>query len=354
MKLSLIVPTYNRPKDIMRLLRNLNLQIRKPDEVIIVDASETTETELVVESNMKGYAYPVSYYRHEKGLTRQRNFAIDKTQYDIIGFSDDDAIFEPDYLEKIMSIFKKDGKQEIGGASGFIYQIEGSQIPAIDHHLDEMNDSSEFSSIMESFKKDAINLNISNWRKKIEHLVLLRRKSDREGTYCPLRGKLYGICTPFKGLREAGFLSGIAFYRKKVFDRERYSEFFTNYGFGEDAYLSLKVQRFAKLVVHGEASAYHLHAPSGRPDLFLIGKMSARNRFYTFKTFSTDGPLAGLVFWFYFGIEAFLDFVPAFLGKSPLDRVNLFLGRLIGSISTIGDASLEPKSEKTLEGSKKQ
>ena len=342
MKLSLIIPTYNRSADIIRLLRNLNLQTTKPDEVIIVDASETDETRLAVESNLHKLAYPVNYYRHEKGLTRQRNFGIKKARHDIIGFSDDDAIFEPDYLKRILSIFEEDGRKEIGGASGFIYQIEGCRIPGIDHNLKAVNDGRDFSRIMEPLRKGAINVNHSPWKKRIERIVLLQRKSDREGTYCPLRGKLYGMYTPFTGVREADFLSGIAFYRREVFDRARYSEYFEHYGFGEDAHLSLKVRRFARLVVDGEASAYHLHAPAGRPNLYVIGQMSARNRFYTFRTFNTKGPLLGLLFWSYFWIEAFLDFLPALLGRNARERAKLLYGRFVGSLSTIREAFGEP------------
>jgi len=90
----------------MRLLKNLNLQIRRPDEVIIVDASDTEETKMLVEQNREGFAYPVSYYAHEKGLTRQRNFGISKANYEIIGFSDDDSLYAPDFMSRIMDIFE--------------------------------------------------------------------------------------------------------------------------------------------------------------------------------------------------------------------------------------------------------
>ena len=327
------------------MLHNLNLQTTKPDEVVIVDASETDETRLTVESNLHKLAYPVNYYSHEKGLTRQRNFGIKKARHDIVGFSDDDAIFEPDYLKRILSIFEEDGRKEIGGVSGFIYQIEGCRIPGIDHNLKTVNDGRDFSRIMEPLRKGAININRSRWKKRMERLVLLQRRSDREGTYCPFRGKLYGIYTPFTGIREADFLSGIAFYRGEVFQRERYSEYFEHYGFGEDAHLSLKVHRFARLVVDGEASAYHLHAPAGRPNLYVIGQMSARNRFYTFRTFNTRGPLVGLVFWAYFWVEAFLDFLPAFFGRSTHDRAKLLFGRMVGSLSTMREAFAEVKNK---------
>ena len=128
MKLSLIIPTYNRPNDIMRLLRNLNHQNKKPDEVIIVDASDTDKTKQIIESNKKCFAYPLSYYGHAKGLTRQRNFGISKAHYEIIGFTDDDSLFEPDYLARIVGIFENDKAEEIGGASGITFDVGPSNI----------------------------------------------------------------------------------------------------------------------------------------------------------------------------------------------------------------------------------
>ena len=333
MKLSLIIPTYNRPHDIARLLRNLNLQIRKPDEVIIVDASETSETRLFVENNMDGFAYPVSYYSHEKGLTRQRNFGISKAQYEIIGFTDDDSLFEPDYFLRIIAIFEKDTENKIGGAAGFIVQVDHAKILEIDSRLGKISGKEDFSGLMQAYFAPHLIMQRSKARKWVDRILFLH--SDSEGTYCSSKGRFHYLKEPFSGQKAVDFLQGIAFYRKEVFDHVKYSEFFEGYGFGEDVHFSLQVGKRYKLMVDGEAMSYHLHTPSARPDLFRIGYMHARNHFFIFKTYKERNMLNHLVFWYFFCVNAILEFIPALAGKNSLHRINLFLGRMYGGGASI-------------------
>lgn len=336
MKLSLIIPTYNRPKDIMRLLRNLNLQNNKPDEVIIVDASDTEETKMLVEKNKEGFDYPVSYYSHEKGLTRQRNFGIEKARYEIIGFSDDDSLYAPDFMARIIGIFEKDKAGEIGGASGLIFNVGPSNIQIIDDYLRNDPKEAEFSAFMERF----INIGKNTWslrvRKGLERVVFLQ--AAKEGTFCPIRCRFYGIEKPFAGTKTVDYLRGIAFYRKKVFEQAHYSDFFEGYGFGEDVHFSLQVGKRWKLIETGEAFGYHLHAPSGRPNLFKVGIMSTRNNFYIFRTHKKRGILEYLMFWYFFILNAMLDFSAIVLLRNAGEITRLFMGRCYGGIMVVRDS----------------
>ncbi len=330
MKLSLIIPTYNRPKDIMRLLRNLNLQDKKPDEVILVDASDTDETKLIVGRSKGRFAFPVSYYSHEKGLTRQRNFGIGKAQYEIIGFSDDDSLFEPDYFLRILDIFEKDTGKEIGGAAGFIIQVEHSKILAIDERLDSIGGKEDFTSLMKAYIYSARTIPRSKAREKIEKLLLMH--SEEEGTYCPEKGCFVFPRTLFRGQKVVDFLPGIAFYRKEVFNYTKYSDFFQGYGFAEDVHFSLQVGKRYKLVLDGEALVYHMHSPLGRPDLFRVGYMLARNHYYIFKTYKKRSMTGKATFWYFFCLNALLDVMPAFVGKNSLARIKVFSGQIYGGL----------------------
>jgi glycosyltransferase involved in cell wall biosynthesis len=351
LKLSLIIPTYNRPHDIRRLLTNLNLQVRKPDEVIIVDASDNTDTEKIVGEEIKRFSYPIHYYRHEKGLTRQRNFGISQAKYEIIGFSDDDSIYEPDYLDKILTIFIEDVDREIAGASGFIFQTDRSRIPEINDVLKNVTDRTEFSCVMKPFANEVLERRRSKVRELIESLLHVRGEKEKEGTYCPVRGKFYGFKSPFVGRKSVDFLVGIAFYRREIFNHVKYSEFFAGYGYAEDVHLSLQVGKKGNLVVDGEASAYHLHAPSGRPKLFNLGFMTAVNLFYIFRTFKRRSLLSYMGFWYFFYVEALLDFVPAFVGRNTGARLKLFGGRCYGPIIVLVD-SIRKNKKLRIAGSK--
>lgn len=333
MRLSLIIPTYNRPHDIARLLRNLNFQTRKPDEVVIVDASDTDETKQSIERNKEAYAYPLNYYSHEKGLTRQRNFGVSKAKGEIIGFTDDDSLFEPDYFERILLVFEKDKAGVIGGASGRFFNVGPSNIQVIDDYLRNGPKQAELSAFMERFKNTGKDIWSKRLRKGLERVLFLHK--GEEGTFCPIRCRFYGIKKPFVGTKTVDFLVGIAFYRKKVFEQVQYSDFFQGYGLAEDVHFSLQVGKNYQLVVAGEAICYHLHAPSGRPDLFKFGYMSSVNYFFIFKTYEKRNMLSYLIFWYFYCINALLDFLPALVGKNSLCRIKLFLGRICGGFSCI-------------------
>lgn len=335
MRLSLIIPTYNRPKDIGRLLSNLNLQVRRPDEVLIIDASETSETRLFVENHMERYAYPVTYYGHEKGLTRQRNFGISMAKYEIIGFTDDDSLFEPDFLSRIIDIFEKDTENAVGGATGFINEVNHAKILEIDSRLGNISRSEDFSEFMRTCFPPGATRQRSKFRKSIDRILFMH--SDSEGTYCSSKGRFNYLKTPFSGQKSTDFLTGIAFYRREVFDHVKYSEFFEGYGLAEDVHYSLQVGKRYKLKVDGEARSYHLHAPSARPDLFKIGFMHARNHFYIFKTYEKRDLFDHFVFWYFFCLNAILEIVPAFIGNSSSRRMQLFLGRVYGGFSSLWD-----------------
>jgi len=320
----------------MRLLTNLNLQTRKPDEVIIVDASDTEETKVLVEHNKKGFAYPISYYSHEKGLTRQRNFGIGKAQYEINGFSDDDSLYEMDFMARIVAIFERDQTSEIGGASGLIFNVGPSNIPLIDEYLKNDPTGAEFSSFMKRFANRGQDTWRSRLRKCLERVVFLQ--GAREGTFSPVRCRFCSIEKPFAGAREVDYLRGIAFYRKKVFEHIQYSDFFKGYGFAEDIHFSLQVGKTWKLIMVGETFSYHLHAPSGRPDLFRVGIMYTKNYFYIFKTYRKRNIIEYVFFWYFFSLNTLLDVAPIFLLKNAGDRLRFFVGRFFGGLMVLRDS----------------
>jgi glycosyltransferase involved in cell wall biosynthesis len=335
LKLSLIIPTYNRPKEINRLLSNLDFQTKKPDEVIIVDASHTEETRIIIDSKREKLDYPVYYYKYKKGLTLQRNYGVSKAKFEIVGFLDDDSLLEPNYLERIINMFEEDVTKNIGGASGIVFTVDYAKISLIDGQLKDISSMDDFSKLMAKYFPT--NTNTNTYRSKIREGLekILHLQSGEEGTYDEKRGKPIGIKTIFKGRKEVDFLRGIAFYRKEVFDYIKFPEFFHDYGYAEDLYFSLQVKKHFKLLVDGGAISYHLHAPYGRPNYFDLGCMTATNLFYIFKTFKNRNILNYLIFWFFFYLDAFLEVIPAFIGNNSLNRIKLFMGRFYGSFLTI-------------------
>lgn len=102
MKIALAIATTDRPDVVGATLRRLARQTRAPDQILVVGAAESDFP-----------AAPdrpprVNYVTSAKGLTKQRNRALDLLQsdFDLITFIDDDFIPTRDFfaaIERLMT-----------------------------------------------------------------------------------------------------------------------------------------------------------------------------------------------------------------------------------------------------------
>ena len=326
---SLIVPTYNRAEDLSRLLKNLDLQTKPPTELILVDASDSTATEVMVNEAASRFSYPIRYFHHSKGLTRQRNFGITQARYPVIGFSDDDCVFEPTFLERILDVFERNGSATVGGVSGLVFEVDPSNIASIDGFLASEPTGTAFTEHMQRF----VYRGAEGWKKRLRNRLerIVFMETPIPGTFSPRRCRFFGLELPFEGERNVDFLRGVAFYRREVFDHVQYSPFFEGYGFGEDVHFSLQVAKRWVLQGVGDAFGFHLHAPAGRPNLFRVGMMSTRNFAYIFKSYQQRTFRDRAVFWYFFAVNALLDLV-FLLPRNPKSALRMFGGRLYGVV----------------------
>ena len=103
MKITVIIPTYKRVKDLEITLNSLCWQQKLPDQTLIIDQSPDEETKTLCQKEIyKKIHLQYIHYNHAS-LAKARNFwiqKIDKTS-DIIQFFDDDVIMNSYYLEKV-------------------------------------------------------------------------------------------------------------------------------------------------------------------------------------------------------------------------------------------------------------
>lgn len=269
-KFNLVICTYKRPEVINKLLVSIYDQIYLPSEILVIDASPDNETKNLLANNI----FPgLKYFKvkaKDKGLTRQRNFGIKKTGDDIevITFLDDDIILEPAYFENLINTYKN--KPDAIGVGGYI-------INEVDWRRDDTSPS------YEEYGHDG-------YIRDLGSRNLLRKKmgllSDQPPGYMPdfSNGLSIGFLPPSdKTYPVEFFMGGVASFRKKLFEKISFSEYFEGYGLYEDLDFCLRASKLGQLYVNTSAKVSHNHAEAGRPNKFKYGKMVIRNGWYVWR-----------------------------------------------------------------------
>lgn len=100
-RLSLTIATYNRCRTLADTLESLTHQTVRPFESLLVDNNCTDGTTSVVQSFAERLS--LRYVQETRqGLSHCRNRAIDEFSGDVLLFTDDDMLFEPDWLQQYL------------------------------------------------------------------------------------------------------------------------------------------------------------------------------------------------------------------------------------------------------------
>ena len=244
-----VIATYKRHRALQVALEHWEGSTRRPEQLIIVDASpDAAEQRSVFRSRFEsllggsGSDYVVTPV---PSSTAQRNAAIDRLWTDVAAFVDDDSLVHPDYLERIMEVFESDRDRAIGAVQGV--SDHWRAIPRILGH-DLLRPFKRFSARIYVTRRQAYPMGVS-----IPRRVFLR--------CAPLwrRYHLWGACMSF---------------RTELVRQLRLDENMRAYAFAEDFDLSFRAGRTHGLVARLDARIHHATDPGGRiPDLrrFLIG-----------------------------------------------------------------------------------
>ena len=115
MKMSVIVPTYRRGKDLRRCLQGLSLQQRMPDEVLVIARPGDDETrDVLAEWTTWPELRMVEVFI--AGQVAALNAGLSAATGDIIAITDDDAVPRPDWIRQIEAHFASDPR--LGGLGG--------------------------------------------------------------------------------------------------------------------------------------------------------------------------------------------------------------------------------------------
>lgn len=117
MKYSVIIATYNRASELADTIAGLaRLQTQDAWEAIIVDNNSSDETRQVVQAAVAGFPVPLRYiFEGKQGKAAALNSAIRQAAGEILVLTDDDALVEPDWLDRAGAALEKTGAAYVGG-----------------------------------------------------------------------------------------------------------------------------------------------------------------------------------------------------------------------------------------------
>jgi GT2 family glycosyltransferase len=312
-----------RPQALLKLLQSVQLQTVYPNEILIIDGSTNKETETVICKNqfmnLDYFLVPENF----RGLTKQRNFGLDKVSLTsaVIAFLDDDTELRPNYFEELIKTFADN--QEISGVGGVAINENGWSLTEPNKKYDP-NRYFQFEGFV--YKEGQRNV-MRNYLGLQSNLGPGRMPYYSHGKTCgfPLNDKTY----------EVDLLIGMSFaFRKKVFDSLRFSTYFEGYGLYEDADFSIRALQFGKNVINTKAQLNHYHHPSGRPNQYKYGKMVVRNGWYVWRTKNPKPSLDAKLKWHSITLVLMLIRLGnTFTTKNKKEAFTEAFGRFLGWLS---------------------
>lgn len=112
MTCAVVIATYNGEKYIKEQLYSIIKQSRKPDNIIVIDDQSSDDTSSIAEAILRKHDIPFKVIVNKKNLGPTRNFfeAINYINEEVIFFSDQDDIWLPEKIMKMMMLFEQDNK----------------------------------------------------------------------------------------------------------------------------------------------------------------------------------------------------------------------------------------------------
>lgn len=109
MNITVIIPTKNRAKDLLVAVKSIINQAAIPNQLIIVDQSDTPQSEVVVKELLKKTEIKLAYIydRSITGLVHAKQVGVSNSIGDIVCFLEDDIELEPSYIQVMGTAFEQ-------------------------------------------------------------------------------------------------------------------------------------------------------------------------------------------------------------------------------------------------------
>jgi len=265
--ISIVIPARNRVHDVFECVRSIERQTYLPDELVIVDASDSRELEQLLKNYCNENDFAIVYTHSDSGTAEGRNIGAQKSSGDIILFVDDDIILDTNYVKEIMAIFGNTSFERVGC-------LYGAQIPVNTRKEKDDKRASSGSKILSGIYKE-INTSIC-W-------LFFLPKPSKNGRF-----RLSGFATyPSSSVAtitetESASSAYLAYY-KDVFNEFRFDENLEGYAWGEDDDLPYRMSRQYKIIFTPEAKVIHKVSRNSRISTYNYNRIRIENHFYIFR-----------------------------------------------------------------------
>ncbi|HXX77958.1 MAG TPA: glycosyltransferase, partial [Ktedonobacteraceae bacterium] len=119
---SIVIPSYNRAKELERCLRSLYALDYPAEclEIIVVDDASSDETHTMLqhirqEAAACGVVIRTLHHEKQSGAGKSRNTGTEVAQFDLIAYIDSDCVASPKWLKELVPAFQEGNMGAVGG-----------------------------------------------------------------------------------------------------------------------------------------------------------------------------------------------------------------------------------------------
>lgn len=297
--LSVVIPTRDRASVLRRTLESLSAQSMQPAQVLLVDASEDGSTrKLCCEQRIPKLESDVVWLPVQvPGAASQRNEGMRQCRHAVIGFFDDDVLFEPDCIARLWRALQSD--PSLGGVNAMITNQHYESPGRVSRSVFRLMAGGPQLTYAGRVLGPAVNL-LPEDRADLPEIVPV----EWLNTTCTL-------------------------YRREALPNPLFPNHFTGYSLMEDLALSVTVAKRWKLANVRTARLYHDSQPGAHKDeTVAISRMELVNRHYIMTNVMkrrSAANYARLALW-----ECFQLVVCAIQKRGNLTFWRTFKGKLLG------------------------
>lgn len=294
--IDVLIPTINRQKEILDCLDSINKQTVKPDNIIIIDASDSDELNKIL--NYKYKDLSIEYIHSDKGLPHQRNIGIQYIKSKWVLFLDDDIVLQYNFIEEAFRAIEVN--EEYSCLTGSI----------INH----------------------------NRKSKVNPLMILFQKLFYLSKSCIAgfnKSGTYNVNHPaLRGPIEVGVAIGcLSMYKSDIFNKYKFDEnyqYLEGYASYEDEDFSLQIRHDNKILYCTDTKAYHNRNTgcATRLSIYRGARIRAFNHRYLYrkhKTYYNFKPIPHFVSCFGMVIESILKNLSFTMTKGLIVGFILFM-----------------------------